>query len=486
MPNNSSKKSSSPPIIKPGATKTVAISDKENEIFKKVKADLSQRKVAIIEEIPTKKVNSFIEEHLESILLSFIGFALPIYIRILKRQELIAGNEFWSKISLLLILPILVISFLLFLDFSKEKKFFRLFLTMPAFFSSLLFVVFLFSIQRPHIRSAQIIQEYQECFRTNQSICSNIQKGIYEDFLLSKDGKILRSDESTLTALAEGIRPHSIWGKLGIGESPEQKTLQEEFVRRGLVYYLSKQELGQSTEEIFADYSGSGVFYSLAFAEANSHLLALDTIPDEVKSKLSLNPTSQFPIGILNEEQLATFYKNILSDIKSLNKEETFLAMYFLTQFSVDLDQDSFSILMGHWITFNTEFENELNQLAYIRNQVREQMLAIKKEDLLVGVNFLEESDFDFYRPFLISTGIPFTKGQDISFTFHLQLNADNNSKPLNQIIFPEIPSIENEIPIYPILTHTLTEEQKQIYQTSGEETWIYALPTSLVCKNCH
>lgn len=485
MPNNSSKKSSSPPIIKPGATKTVAASDKENEIFQEMKRELSKKKDALIEEIPTEKVNSFIDEHLESILLSFIGFALPIYIRSLKKQDLIAGNEFWSKLSLLLILPILVISFLLFLDFSKEKKFFRLLLTVPAFFSSLLFVTFLFSLQRPHIRSAQIIQEYQECFRTNQSICSKIQKGIYEDFLLSKDGKILRSDESTLTALAEGIRPHSIWGKLGLGESPEQKNLQEEFVRRGLVYYLSKQELWQSPEEIFADYYGSGVFYSIAFAEANSHLLALDKIPDEIKSRLALNPTSPFPIGILNDERLANFYKNILNDIKSLNREETFLAMYFLTQFSVDLDEDSFSILMEHWISFNTEFENELKQLAYIRNQIRYQMLAVKKEDSPVGVNFLEESDFDFYRPFLLSTGVPFTKGKDISFTFHLQSNADNNSKPLNQIIFPEIPSTENEIPIYPILTITLTEDQKQTYQTSGEETWIYALPTSLVCKKC-
>ena len=127
-------------------TKTVAASDKENEIFQEMKRELSKKKDALIEEIPTEKVNSFIDEHLESILLSFIGFALPIYIRSLKKQDLIAGNEFWSKLSLLLILPILVISFLLFLDFSKEKKFFRLLLTVPAFFSSLLFVTFLFSL----------------------------------------------------------------------------------------------------------------------------------------------------------------------------------------------------------------------------------------------------------------------------------------------------------------------------------------------------
>ena len=55
MPNNSSKKSSSPPIIKPGATKTVAASDKENEIFQEMKRELSKKKDALIEEIPTEK-----------------------------------------------------------------------------------------------------------------------------------------------------------------------------------------------------------------------------------------------------------------------------------------------------------------------------------------------------------------------------------------------------------------------------------------------
>lgn len=485
MANNSGKKNNLNPIKRPNLSKNSSYSQKEIEIFQQINQELSKGKDTLMNNFPTIKVGSFLDSNLESILLSLIGFFLPIYLRNLKRQELYAGDEFWSKISLLLVLPVLTISFLLSIDFFKEKKVFRILLSLSVFFSSLVFVVFLFSLQRPQARFANIIHEYKECFQTSQSICNKKQKGVYEDFLFSKDGTYLRSDESLLLALADGIRPHSIWEKLGTGDLTEQKNLQSEFVKRGLVYYISKIELGLSPEEIFSDSYGRAVFYSIAFAEANPDLLEIGILPEEFKSKLSLNPSPNFPIGILNYERLNSFYTSILEDTSNLSKEETFLAVYFLTQFSVDLDRFSFSNLLEHWIEFNAEYANEIRYIMYIRNQIREQLINVKKENMPVGVTFLEKNDYNFYKPFLMSTGIEFREGNDISFTFHFELEEKNEGSSFEKIIFPELPANEEGISVFMILAHGSIEKENKTNATTEEETWIYALPKSLVCKTC-
>lgn len=512
-------------------TKDIAV-EKEVEFptFPSEKANAKESKLA------PKKKEAIGKESLVAAFIIAVAFLLsPISVLYFTWSDLFALSSDWLWIDNLIVGFTLLLSGGTIAILKSENKYPRLILFfLPSFLTCLTYFGIMISFFLPDVRY-EVKKHYymQSAFQYGVKNYW-VQEGFYEDFLRGESGKKLRADEELITQLALGLKPSEERSEIGKGFGAD------DFAKQGFIVYVSFREMNLSDKEIFSRPEATGLFYALALAEANPDLLEVSKIPEEFSKKyISFKTGTTFPLGILDDSKMNLFYELIVNKISEASEIETELAVFILTQIPVDLEDSSFEAILNHWIGYKKIYEKELRYLIALRKEIRKKILQAANPNNAVRVNLVnstEKSDWDVVKPFLISSGFAVEPGDDIRLSFlsvreFLKDKKVYKTKPVKKTrtisrtvsnygtpvkyrnetttetytdyvsdgfdvvptyvytySFPNLMPAQAEVKLCGMLADCYLNSEKEttlpLEAYARGETWIYALPKKLVCKN--
>ncbi len=498
--------------------------------FPSEKATAKESKLA-----PEKKETIGKESLFAAFLLAFAFLLSPISVLYFTWSDLFALSSDWLWIDNLIVGFTLLLSGGTITVLKSENKYPRLILFfLPSFLTCLAYFGIMISFFLPEVRFK--VKKHYYMQSAFQYGVKNywVQEGFYEDFFSGETGKKLRADEELITQLALGLKPSEERSEIGKGFGAD------DYAKQGFVVYVSFREMNLSDKEIFSRPEAIGLFYALALAEANPDWLEVSKIPEDFSKKYINSKTgATFPLGILDDSKMNFFYELIVNKITDASEIETELAVFILTQIPVDLEDSSFEAILNHWIGYKKFYEKELRYLISLRKEIRKKILKVANPNNAVKFNLLnssEKSDWEVIKPFLTSTGFAVEPGDDIRLSFHstsefLKDKKVYKTKPVKKTrtvsrtvsnygtpvkyrnetttetytdyvsdgfdivpmyvytySFPNLLPVQTEVKLCGMLADCYLNSEKEttlpLDAYARGETWIYALPKKLVCKN--